>query len=94
MARGRPPKPTALKLLHGNPGKRPISDREPKPPKGETTCPKHLDATAKTEWKRIGLLLTTDLPPRTVPVVKLGFVVCLPFRLRLGLHLWLRPSGA
>ena len=57
--RGRKPKPTSLKLLHGNPGKRPISDREPKPPKGETTCPKHLDAPAKTEWKRISAMLTT-----------------------------------
>lgn len=32
--RGRKPKPTALKLLEGNPGKRPINANEPIPPKG------------------------------------------------------------
>ena len=31
--RGRKPKPTALKVLEGNPGKRPLNDREPVPPK-------------------------------------------------------------
>ena len=30
--RGRKPKPTALKVLEGNPGKRPLNDREPVPP--------------------------------------------------------------
>lgn len=34
-ARGRKPKPTALKVLEGNPGKRPLNDHEPIPPKGE-----------------------------------------------------------
>lgn len=31
--RGRKPKPTALKELEGNPGKRTLNDKEPKPPK-------------------------------------------------------------
>lgn len=31
MTRGRKPKPTALKLVEANPGKRPINKREPKP---------------------------------------------------------------
>lgn len=31
MPRGRKPKPTALKLLEGNPGKRKINKKEPKP---------------------------------------------------------------
>ena len=31
--RGRKPTPTALKLLEGNPGKRKLNDREPKPEK-------------------------------------------------------------
>jgi hypothetical protein len=29
--RGRKPKPTYLKLLNGNPGKRPLNEQEPKP---------------------------------------------------------------
>ncbi len=65
--RGRKPKPTALKLIEGNPGKRPINGREPKPPSGVPTCPSHLSASAKAEWKRlartlndIGLLTQID----------------------------------
>lgn len=65
--RGRKPKPTALKLIDGNPGKRPIRGREPKPPTALPTCPAHLSATAKSEWKRlagvlneIGLLTRID----------------------------------
>lgn len=49
---GRKPKPTAMKLLHGNPGKRPINKQEPGF-KGVPTCPAWLTAVAKTEWKRI-----------------------------------------
>ena len=35
--RGRKPKPTALKILEGNPGKRPLNENEPIPPKGTMT---------------------------------------------------------
>ena len=65
--RGRKPKPTHLKLIEGNPGKRPINGREPKPPTDQPTCPAHLSPTAKAEWKRlaatmnaIGLLTRID----------------------------------
>ena len=65
--RGRKPKPTALKLIEGNPGKRPINGHEPKPPGSRPTCPSHLSPTAKAEWKRlagelhrIGLLTQAD----------------------------------
>ncbi|WP_375173706.1 phage terminase small subunit P27 family [Pseudooceanicola sp.] len=51
--RGRKPKPTALKLLEGNPGGRPINHDEPKPTRSRPTCPSHLSPTAKAEWKRI-----------------------------------------
>jgi P27 family predicted phage terminase small subunit len=50
---GRRPKPTALKILQGNPGKRALNKHEPKPT-GVPTCPSHLAAKAKAEWKRIG----------------------------------------
>ena len=67
-ARGRKPKPTALKVLEGNPGKRPLNDHEPIPPKGELKCPSWLLPEAKKEWKRLassleamGVLTVADL---------------------------------
>ena len=66
--RGRKPKPTALKVLEGNPGKRPLNDREPVPPKGTLKCPAWLLPEAKKEWKRLapaleamGVLTMADL---------------------------------
>ncbi len=56
--RGRKPKPTALKVVEGNPGRRPLNGREPKPPAKMPTCPSHLSATAKTEWKRLARVLS------------------------------------
>jgi P27 family predicted phage terminase small subunit len=49
---GRLPKPTALKLLQGNPGKRPINKREPKF-SGCPICPTWITKSAKSEWKRV-----------------------------------------
>ena len=37
--RGRKPKPTALKMLEGNPGKHPLNEHEPVPPKSTIKCP-------------------------------------------------------
>ena len=66
--RGRKPKPTALKALEGNPGKRPLNEREPVPPQGTIRCPSWLEAEAKKEWKRLapaleamGILTTVDI---------------------------------
>ena len=42
MARGRRPKPTALKKLEGNPGKRPLNELEPVPPVASLRCPNYL----------------------------------------------------
>jgi phage terminase small subunit len=55
--RGRKPTPTALKLVAGNPGKRPLNRHEPKPVTAIPTCPAHLMPTAKTEWKRLARYL-------------------------------------
>ncbi len=64
---GRKPKPTNLKILHGNPGKRPLNLNEPKPMKVVPTCPPHLMPDAKAEWERmsdklysLGLLTEID----------------------------------
>lgn len=50
---GRPPKPTSLKVLNGNPGRRPLNKKEPKPKKGIPPCPQYLNTEARKEWKRI-----------------------------------------
>ncbi len=49
--RGPPPKPTALRLLQGNPSKRPLNSREPTPKAGTPRCPEWLDEEAKACWK-------------------------------------------
>lgn len=55
--RGRKPKPTALKVLEGNPGKRPLNGAEPAPAHKAPRCPSWLEAEAKREWKRMGRIL-------------------------------------
>lgn len=50
---GRKPVPTYLKVLEGNPGKRPINKKEPLPKLNIPPCPAHLSQSAKAEWKRI-----------------------------------------
>ena len=50
---GRKPKPTALKKLEGNPGKRKLNTKETVPAKGMPDCPKWLLPEAKEEWKRL-----------------------------------------
>lgn len=64
---GRRTKPTAIKQLAGNPGKRALPKAEPRPEGGIQNCPKHLDAVARAEWKRLspqldklGLLTQVD----------------------------------
>jgi P27 family predicted phage terminase small subunit len=51
--RGRKPKPTAIKVLEGNPGKRPINKCEPRPQKTVPKCPSWLEPEAKKEWRRM-----------------------------------------
>jgi P27 family predicted phage terminase small subunit len=51
--RGRKPKPAHLKVLEGNPGKRPLNPRQPRPEVKVPTCPAHLSPSAKAEWKRL-----------------------------------------
>ncbi len=56
---GRSPKPTSLKVLGGNPGKRSLNRAEPKP-KTSAKAPKSpafLSENAKKEWKRVAPVL-------------------------------------
>ena len=54
---GRKPKPTALKELAGNPGKRPLNKAEPRPPPGAPLPPAHLTKFARAEWLRLSTQL-------------------------------------
>jgi P27 family predicted phage terminase small subunit len=67
MPRGRPPVPSRLKLLRGNPGKRPLNKNEPKPKAKPPRCPDWLHPEARKKWKqlapelaRLGLLTIVD----------------------------------
>jgi len=50
---GRKPKPTALKKLNGNPGKRALNDKEPKPESAIPSCPAHVVGVGRVEWNRV-----------------------------------------
>ena len=50
---GNRPKPTALKLLNGNPGKRAISKDEPQPSAGDWAPPEGLSPRALRMWNRL-----------------------------------------
>lgn len=64
---GRKPKPTAVKLLEGNPGKRALNHAEPKPRVVMPRPPEHLSDDEKAKWKLtvkelfpLGLITTID----------------------------------
>lgn len=49
--RGRRPKPRSLRVLEGNPGKRPLPPDLA--PQGDAEMPKHIQGEAKAEWDRV-----------------------------------------
>lgn len=51
--RGRRPKPTRIKALTGNPGKRPLNPHEPRPLPSLPDCPQELNPVARREWMRL-----------------------------------------
>ena len=62
-----PKKPTSLKVLEGNPGKRPLSQTEPQPEKVAPGMPPGMDYYAKQKWEelqpkleRLGVLTEID----------------------------------
>ena len=67
---GRPPKPSALKLIQGNPGKRATNGREPEPGLlDDLTPPAHLPPPIAAVWaelapklRRAQLLTELDTP--------------------------------
>jgi P27 family predicted phage terminase small subunit len=70
---GPPPKPTALKRLAGNPGKRALNKAEPQPDRVIPAMPRGLPKRAKRFWKdhadkleRLGILTAVDGPAFTM----------------------------
>ena len=55
--KGRKPKPTQIKIVSGNPGKRPLQKHEPMPPRELPRPPAIIQGAARKEWRRIGRLL-------------------------------------
>ncbi len=51
---GRRPQPTALTILKGNPGGRPLPANEPKAPPHLPAAPAYLCDVAKAEWRKTG----------------------------------------
>lgn len=49
--RGPAPQPTAIRQLNGNPSRRPLNEREPKPLLGQPRTPKGLSRRARAEWR-------------------------------------------
>ncbi len=70
MARpGSKPKPTELKKLAGNPGRRPLNSKEPKPDRASQRCPRGLSDGAKKFWRAyapqmicLGVVTAVDVP--------------------------------
>lgn len=57
---GRKPKPTALKVVAGNPGKRPVNDQEPNYASGNLNPPDWLSEDAKGIWNRLSANLDAN----------------------------------
>src|SRR5690554_2251440 len=55
MSRGRKPTPTHLKIVTGNPGKRPLPESEPQPKKirKRPPAPDHMSEGAKAIWEHL-----------------------------------------
>lgn len=65
--KGRKPKPSHLKLITGNPGKRPMNENEPPVPFERPSCPAHVSDKARETWgyvcgllEGMGILSTVD----------------------------------
>jgi len=54
---GRRPRPTFLRVVGGNAGKRPLNKAEPKPARAIPSPPEHLSDAAKVAWGRLSVML-------------------------------------
>lgn len=55
--KGRKPTPSHLRLVKGNPGKRPINEQEPTPRRERPSAPAHISDLAREVWGQAVLIL-------------------------------------
>jgi P27 family predicted phage terminase small subunit len=55
--KGRKATPTHLKLVAGNPGKRPLNAREPQPRRERPSAPAHISEAAREVWGQAVMIL-------------------------------------
>lgn len=72
MGRGRRPKPTTLKVLQGNPGKRGLNEEEPEYGAGAPPKPDWFDDYASAEWDALTSIL---VPARVLTKGEIGVLV-------------------
>lgn len=72
MGRGRKPKPTTLKVLQGNPGKRALNEEEPDFGVGAPPKPDWFDDYASQEWDVLTSIL---VPARVLTKGEIGVLV-------------------
>ncbi len=74
--RGPAPKPTALKIIQGNPGGKRLNENEPKPKVVCPPAPSFLDAEAKKEWRRVAKMLSKNriLTEADIPALQMYVV--------------------
>lgn len=87
MAAGRPPKPTALKLVEGNKGKRAINSSEPDPAYlNDLTPPAWLSPAAAEVWNEVApkLRAAKVLTELDVQALAMGCVAIAQYRRSVG----------
>jgi len=85
MKPGTKPKPTRLKVLSGNPGRRPLNENEPEPELANLPePPEHFNGIALAEWARV-----TEQLMRTKALTKVDLAV-----LEAGVSAFARMRGA
>lgn len=75
MAKGRKPKPSHLRLVTGNAGKRPFNQAEPKPRRERPSAPAHVSEKARETWGHVVSLLD-DMGVLTKPDVMALEMLC------------------
>lgn len=91
--RGPQPKPTAVKKLLGNPGRRRLRDDEPAPPPGEISAPDFVQPEAMGYWDSLAPLLAAMRVLTTADTFALGRLCNLYLRYKI-LNEYLMRKGA
>lgn len=55
--KGRKPTPTHLRIIQGNPGRRPLNEHEPQPARERPSAPSHISDAAREVWGQAVMIL-------------------------------------